>query len=82
MVSKNDEICELCYFSGRVYVHCQSGVSRSASIVLAFLMMKRSMDVLEAVKTVRGRREIFPNDGFLKQLSDLNESLHGENEAS
>ena len=82
MVSKNDKIRELCSFSGRVYVHCQAGVSRSASIVLAFLMMKRSMDVLEAVKTVREKREIFPNDGFLKQLCDLSESLHGENEAS
>ena len=57
-------------------MHCQQGVSRSASIVLAFLMLKRSMDIKEAVKTVRAKREIFPNDGFLKQLCELNETLN------
>ena len=68
----------LIFLSGRVYVHCQQGVSRSASIVLAFLMLKRSMNIKEAVKTVRAKREIFPNDGFLKQLCELNETLNDE----
>ena len=63
-------------------MHCQSGVSRSATIVLAFLMTKRSMDLTEAVKTVRRKRKINPNDGFLKQLCDLNDSVFGSNEAS
>ena len=61
--------------AGRVYVHCQQGISRSATIVLAFLMLKRSMDVIEAVKTVREKREIFPNDGFLRQLCELDQTL-------
>ena len=50
-------------------------MSRSASIVLAFLMLKRSLDVVEAVKTVREKREIFPNDGFLRQLCELDQTL-------
>ncbi|XP_048751881.2 dual specificity protein phosphatase 3-like [Ostrea edulis] len=60
---------------GTVYVHCQSGMSRSGSIVLAYLMIKQDMSVLDAVKLVRDKREIFPNDGFLKQLCELDQEL-------
>ncbi|XP_022286187.1 dual specificity protein phosphatase 3-like [Crassostrea virginica] len=60
---------------GVVYVHCMSGMSRSGSIVLAYLMIKRGMSVLDAVKVVRAKREIFPNDGFLKQLCELDQEL-------
>ncbi|XP_071083018.1 dual specificity protein phosphatase 3-like [Haliotis cracherodii] len=63
--------------NGKVYIHCMQGVSRSGSTVLAFLMLKRDMPLKEAVKLVRAKREIFPNDGFLKQLCELNRKLHG-----
>lgn len=56
---------------GKVYVHCVSGVSRSATIVIAFLILKRNMQLMDAIKTVREKREILPNDGFLKQLMTL-----------
>jgi len=62
--------------NGKVYVHCKQGISRSATIVLSFLMHKRKMELKEAVTTVRGRRAIFPNDGFLKQLCYLNDQLY------
>lgn len=61
--------------NGKVYVHCVSGVSRSATVVLAFLMLKQGMWLLEAVQTVRKRRTILPNDGFLRQLVDLDKRL-------
>ncbi|XP_045193963.2 dual specificity protein phosphatase 3-like isoform X1 [Mercenaria mercenaria] len=61
---------------GKVYVHCMSGVSRSSTIVLAFLLMKRNMAVMDAVKTVRNKRKILPNDGFLKELVELSNSLY------
>lgn len=61
---------------GKVYVHCMSGVSRSAAIVLAFLMTKRNLHLLDAVKTVREKRKILPNDGFLNELVDLNNKLY------
>ena len=56
-------------------VNCKQGASRSATIVLAFLMIKRHMTVAEATRLVRSKREICPNDGFLQQLCDLNEKL-------
>ncbi|GFR61672.1 dual specificity phosphatase DUPD1 [Elysia marginata] len=62
--------------NGKVYVHCQQGVSRSATVVLAFLMLHRDMNLLDAVKLVRSKREIFPNDGFLKQLCILQKELN------
>ena len=60
---------------GKVYVHCKMGISRSATLVLAYLMIKKGMTAQEAVRTVRSRRQIIPNDGFLKQLCQLNEDL-------
>lgn len=62
---------------GKVLVHCKEGISRSATLVLAFLMLKRNLTVQEAVRLVRGRREIIPNHGFLQQLCELNERIHG-----
>ncbi|KAK3085745.1 hypothetical protein FSP39_008099 [Pinctada imbricata] len=60
---------------GRVFVHCHMGVSRSATIVLAYLMLKQNIHLTEAVKILRRRREILPNDGFIKQLASLNYQL-------
>ncbi|XP_045193964.2 dual specificity protein phosphatase 3-like isoform X2 [Mercenaria mercenaria] len=61
---------------GKVYVHCMSGVSRSSAIVLAFLLMKRNMQLIDAIKAVRDKRNILPNDGFLKELVELNNRLY------
>ena len=63
------------YFTGKVMVNCKQGASRSATIVLAFLMIKHHLTVQDAVRTVRAKREIAPNPGFLQQLCDLNEKL-------
>jgi len=60
---------------GKVLVHCREGVSRSATLVLAYLMIKEGMTVQDAVRTVRKSREICPNEGFLQQLCDLNKEL-------
>lgn len=59
----------------KVYVHCHQGISRSATIVLAFLMLKRGIPLMEALKTIREKRSIHPNDGFVKQLCILNRQL-------
>lgn len=60
---------------GKVLVHCARGISRSAALVLAFLMIKENQSVAEAVETVRRHRNILPNVGFLNQLRQLDSSL-------
>ena len=58
-----------------VLVHCQMGVSRSASIVIAHQMLVGGMtrdDAYAAVKTIR--QCIDPNAGFWAQLAELGEA--------
>ncbi|XP_068232661.1 dual specificity phosphatase 29-like [Palaemon carinicauda] len=65
---------------GKVLVHCFMGISRSATIACAFLMLKRDMCALEALTTLRKNRAIFPNEGFLRQLSELDNDLRSQRE--
>lgn len=62
----------------KVLVHCVMGRSRSATLVLAYLMKKQSLTVVDAIEHVRRRRCILPNHGFLKQLRALDISLQEE----
>nr|XP_020457550.1 dual specificity protein phosphatase 13-like [Monopterus albus] len=63
---------------GRVFVHCLMGVSRSATLVLAFLMIVEGLRLQEAAATVRTHRDICPNSGFLQQLRSLDMRLERE----
>ncbi|XP_067614809.1 dual specificity phosphatase 29 isoform X4 [Eurosta solidaginis] len=64
---------------GKILVHCLVGMSRSATCVLAYLMICRKMSATEAIRKVRMRREIRPNEGFLQQLADLDMDLRRKN---
>uniref|UniRef100_A0A1D1ZL88 Dual specificity protein phosphatase 19 n=1 Tax=Anthurium amnicola TaxID=1678845 RepID=A0A1D1ZL88_9ARAE len=54
---------------GRVLVHCARGTSRSAAIVVAYLMWRRAFPFDEALGLVRAARAAAdPNPGFVSQL--------------
>jgi protein-tyrosine phosphatase len=63
---------------GCVLVHCAAGISRSSTVVLAYLMIHRSQLLRDAFRHVlRRRRCIWPNDGFMGALIALEEKLLG-----
>lgn len=47
------------------------GISRSATITIAYLIIKKGLRAKEAVEKVKKARYIQPNIGFLKQLAQL-----------
>lgn len=55
-----------------ILVHCFAGISRSASFVIAYVMVKYSLDFETAKKMVREKRScVCPNQGFELQLKSL-----------
>jgi len=60
----------------RVLVHCFRGVSRSASVVAAFLISEYGWTSSQAVNYVKLKRSIVePNPGFLSQLNEYAQTL-------
>lgn len=63
---------------GRTLVHCNAGVSRSATLCMAYLMKHCGADLLEAHGCVKTSRPIVrPNSGFWKQLIQYETELRG-----
>ena len=68
--------------TGKVVVHCVAGRSRSATIVIAYLLMRRCdpfSSLEDAIRFVKCQRDISPNDGFLEQLIQLERRLSRQN---
>uniref|UniRef100_A0A7S3NCI9 protein-tyrosine-phosphatase n=1 Tax=Euplotes harpa TaxID=151035 RepID=A0A7S3NCI9_9SPIT len=55
----------------RVLVHCAMGMSRSATMVIMYLMRKFKLDWSLAFDIVKIRRDIIdPNEGFIAKLKE------------
>lgn len=62
---------------GKVLVHCLAGVSRSPTIILAYLIKYRKMTLSDALDLVRACRGIIsPNHGFLQQLEEFEKEMN------
>ena len=65
---------------GKILVHCMAGVSRSASIVIAYLMWTKKLEFEQALAEVREKRPLVgPNIGFEKQLQMFEKLLKENN---
>lgn len=51
-----------------ILVHCDWGVLRSSTIVIAYLMRKHRMSLSDALAMVKGKRRVRPNLNFIMQL--------------
>ena len=61
----------------KVFVHCEVGVSRSATLATALVMQRQRMPFFEAYCDVRAKRaEVLPNIGFASQLQRLEFDMH------
>jgi len=55
---------------GKVLVHCLAGVSRSSSLVMAYLVRYKNFNLMDAYDYVAEKRKIIePNDAFFYQLT-------------
>eukprot|EP00939_MAST-03C_sp_MAST-3C-sp1_P004388 g4388.t1 len=63
---------------GVVLVHCRAGQSRSATLLIAHLMLYRGWSLRRAFAHVKKRRPVVkPNDGFFAKLQQLELQMNG-----
>ena len=61
---------------GNVLVHCHAGISRSSTILIAYIMKSQKMKVDKVLELIKSKREkVNPNIGFLNQLKEYEKEL-------
>ena len=74
------ECIEFIENSGKIFVHCLAGISRSPTIVISYLMWKAKVSFYDAYFFVKSRRPfISPNPGFERQLKIFGDLLEKNN---
>lgn len=54
---------------GKVLIHCQAGISRSSTVLCAYLMKSQRLSRDDAFKMIKDQRShVLPNEGFWEQL--------------
>jgi len=62
--------------NAKLFVHCEVGVSRSATLVIALLMKTEGLSFFDALCRARSKRfQVLPNIGFASQLQRLEHEL-------
>lgn len=75
-LKSNEFISKAIDGGGKVFVHCICGVSRSATLVAAYLMYKHNLTCEEAIEHLQKQRNcVDPNKGFRKQLENFEGTL-------
>lgn len=61
---------------GRVFVHCNAGISRSVTICCAYLMKIQRLSARESLQRLKAVRPCArPNEGFMRQLREYEAEL-------
>ena len=74
----DNALCGNQHRTSRVLVHCMTGISRSSTIVIAYLMARAHVPLGVALRAVKACRPVAsPNPGFVEQLARFERTLPG-----
>lgn len=68
---------KLFYQPHRLLVTCFAGISRSATVVLCYLISKKQISAFEALKMLRQARDVFPSKQQLIYVARLHNDTFG-----
>ena len=64
---------------GKVLIHCAAGISRSSTVLIAYLMKMKQWRYDDTLEFVKCRRDcVEPNEAFVRQLRLLDEMWFGD----
>ena len=76
----NEYINKVRLAGGIILIHCKLGISRSAALVIAYLIKYYGFDFDSALKFIKNQRvRINPNIGFVEQLKEYEKTVKNKN---